>query len=135
MAADNLYRTMHPLHEKINLSIPKGKRYQNTLSLLSPSPWGRSGWGSSNALSFAAEGFDTETLPMNSLFGINAVILCYTIPANRQPHNSFLNMEAFFAKNALYVVLLVTLTVWTGIAFYVNRLESKVTSLERKSGS
>lgn len=42
-------------------------------------------------------------------------------------------MEAFFAKNALYVVLLVTLTVWAGIAFYINRLESKVTSLERKS--
>ncbi|MCC6845547.1 MAG: CcmD family protein [Bacteroidetes bacterium] len=41
-------------------------------------------------------------------------------------------METFLTKNALYVVLLITLTVWTGVALYVNRLEKKVTNLERK---
>lgn len=41
-------------------------------------------------------------------------------------------MDAFFAQNSMYVVLLVTLTVWAGIALYVNRLESKITAIERK---
>lgn len=41
-------------------------------------------------------------------------------------------METFLIKNALYVVLLITLTVWTGVALYVNRLEKKTTELERK---
>ncbi len=41
-------------------------------------------------------------------------------------------MESFFTHNALYVVLLVALTVWLGIAFYINRLENKVSILEQK---
>ncbi len=41
-------------------------------------------------------------------------------------------MYDFFANNALYVVLLVTLTVWLGIAVYLNGIEKKITNLEKK---
>ncbi len=41
-------------------------------------------------------------------------------------------MYDFFANNALYVVLLVTLTVWLGIAVYLNGIEKKVSGLEKK---
>jgi CcmD family protein len=41
-------------------------------------------------------------------------------------------MYDFFTNNALYVVLLITLTVWLGIAVYLNRMEKKITDLEKK---
>ncbi|MBI3260046.1 MAG: CcmD family protein [Ignavibacteriae bacterium] len=41
-------------------------------------------------------------------------------------------MYDFFANNALYVVLLVTLTVWLGITVYLNGIEKKITNLEKK---
>ncbi len=41
-------------------------------------------------------------------------------------------MYEFFTANALYVVLLTTLTVWLGIAVYLNGIEKKITNLEKK---
>lgn len=41
-------------------------------------------------------------------------------------------MMIFFEQNALYVVLLITLTVWVGIAFYLQALDKKVSALEKK---
>ncbi|GDX65585.1 hypothetical protein LBMAG36_06510 [Chlorobiota bacterium] len=41
-------------------------------------------------------------------------------------------MMTFFEQNALYVVLLITLTVWVGIAFYLQALDKKVSALEKK---
>lgn len=42
-------------------------------------------------------------------------------------------MMNFFEQNALYVVLLITLTVWVGIAFYLQALDKKVSALEKKN--
>jgi len=42
-------------------------------------------------------------------------------------------MYEFFTQHSLYVVLLVTLTVWTGIAYYLFRLERTVTKLQETS--
>lgn len=41
-------------------------------------------------------------------------------------------MMTFFEQNALYVVLLITLTVWSGIGFYLQSLDKKVTAIEKK---
>lgn len=41
-------------------------------------------------------------------------------------------MYDFFTNNALYVVLLITLTVWSGVALYLSRIEKKLTDLEKK---
>ncbi|MBK9249865.1 MAG: CcmD family protein [Ignavibacteria bacterium] len=41
-------------------------------------------------------------------------------------------MYEFFTLNALYIVLMITLTVWLGIALYLNAIEKKLTALEIK---
>jgi len=41
-------------------------------------------------------------------------------------------MYEFFTNNALYVVLLITLTVWCGVVVYLNRIEKKITEIEKK---
>jgi len=41
-------------------------------------------------------------------------------------------MYEYFTQNALYVVLLITLTVWLGVALYLNSIEKKLTALEKK---
>jgi hypothetical protein len=41
-------------------------------------------------------------------------------------------MYEFFTQNALYVVLMITLTVWLGIVVYLNSIEKKLTALEVK---
>ena len=40
-------------------------------------------------------------------------------------------MEQFLAEHSLYVVLLVVLTIWGGIAFFLVWLERKLVVLER----
>jgi hypothetical protein len=42
-------------------------------------------------------------------------------------------MYEFLTQHSLYVVLLVTLTVWIGIAYYLFRLERAVTKLQEAS--
>jgi hypothetical protein len=42
-------------------------------------------------------------------------------------------MYEFLTKQSLYVVLLVVLTIWAGIAYYLFRLERSVARLERES--
>jgi hypothetical protein len=39
-------------------------------------------------------------------------------------------MYDFLTQNALYVVLIIALTIWLGIAFYLVRLERTVTHLQ-----
>jgi hypothetical protein len=41
-------------------------------------------------------------------------------------------MYAFLEQNALYVVLLITLTVWLGIAAYMQSIEKKLRAAEQK---
>ncbi len=48
---------------------------------------------------------------------------------------SFFVMYNFLVQNSLYVVLLVALTVWIGIAYYLFRLERSVTKLQKSSGA
>lgn len=38
----------------------------------------------------------------------------------------------FLAKNSLYVVLICVLVIWAGIAWYIQRVDRKVTELEKK---
>lgn len=44
-------------------------------------------------------------------------------------------MYDFLVQHSMYVVLLVVLVVWAGIALYLYRLEQKVTALEQQFGS
>jgi hypothetical protein len=44
-------------------------------------------------------------------------------------------MYEFLVKHSLYVVLLVALTVWAGIAYYLFRLERSVSSLEQRDSN
>lgn len=41
-------------------------------------------------------------------------------------------MYDFLSQNSLYVVLIITLCVWLGIAFYISRLDKKVAELEKR---
>jgi len=41
-------------------------------------------------------------------------------------------MYLFFVQNALYVVLVIALIIWGGIAWYTTRLDKKVELLEQK---
>lgn len=41
-------------------------------------------------------------------------------------------MNDFFAENALYVVLIIVLTIWIGIAWYLLRLDKRVSTLEKQ---
>ncbi len=41
-------------------------------------------------------------------------------------------MDNFLAQNSLYVVLIITLSVWFGIALYISRLDKKVGELEKR---
>ncbi len=40
-------------------------------------------------------------------------------------------MMSFFEYNAIYVVLAITLVIWLGLAYYVNKLDVKVKELEQ----
>ncbi|MFM6956795.1 MAG: CcmD family protein [Candidatus Kapaibacteriota bacterium] len=40
-------------------------------------------------------------------------------------------MMSFFEHNAIYVVLIIALVIWLGLAFYVNRLDGSVKQLEQ----
>ncbi|HWP81175.1 MAG TPA: CcmD family protein [Bacteroidota bacterium] len=40
-------------------------------------------------------------------------------------------MTEFLAEHQLYVVLSIVLLVWVGIAFYLFRLDKKITKLEQ----
>jgi CcmD family protein len=42
-------------------------------------------------------------------------------------------MYEFFTKQSLYVVLVVVLIIWAGIAYYLFRLERSVKQLEQES--
>lgn len=40
-------------------------------------------------------------------------------------------MMSFFEHNAIYVVLIIALVIWLGLAFYVNKLDGSVKQLEQ----
>ena len=40
-------------------------------------------------------------------------------------------MMSFFEHNAIYVVLVIALVIWLGLAFYDNKLNAKVKQLEQ----
>jgi len=40
-------------------------------------------------------------------------------------------MMSFFEHNAIYIVLIIALVIWLGLAFYVNRLDGSVKQLEQ----
>jgi CcmD family protein len=40
-------------------------------------------------------------------------------------------MEEFFTQNSIYVVLVIVLVIFTGLFFYLVRLERKLTELEQ----
>jgi len=40
-------------------------------------------------------------------------------------------MMSFFEHHAIYVVLIIALVIWLGLAFYVNRLDGSVKQLEQ----
>ena len=40
-------------------------------------------------------------------------------------------MMSFFEQHAIYVVLIIALVIWLGLAFYVNRLDGSVKQLEQ----
>ncbi len=40
-------------------------------------------------------------------------------------------MMSFFEHNAIYVVLIIAMAIWLGLAFYVNKLNAKVKQLEQ----
>ena len=39
-------------------------------------------------------------------------------------------MEQFLAENSLYVVLIIVLIIWAGLALFMMRLERRVTELQ-----
>ncbi|MBN8574150.1 MAG: CcmD family protein [Candidatus Kapaibacterium sp.] len=41
-------------------------------------------------------------------------------------------METFLTHNALYVVLVVTMITWAGIAITLNRIEQRLQKVEKK---
>jgi len=41
-------------------------------------------------------------------------------------------MYEFLEQNSLYVVLLIVLMIWTGLFFYLLRIDRRVTKLEEK---
>ena len=40
-------------------------------------------------------------------------------------------MMSFFEQHAIYVVLVIALVIWLGLAFYVNKLDGSVKPLEQ----
>lgn len=40
-------------------------------------------------------------------------------------------MMSFFEQHAIYVVLVIALVIWLGLAFYVNKLDGSVKQLEQ----
>ena len=40
-------------------------------------------------------------------------------------------MMSFFEQHAIYVVLVIALVIWLGLAFYVNKLDVSVKQLEQ----
>jgi|GEM_PF-2324397 CcmD family protein len=45
--------------------------------------------------------------------------------------NQGAKMEEFFIQNSIYVVLVIVLVIFTGLFFYLVRLERKLTELEQ----
>jgi CcmD family protein len=45
--------------------------------------------------------------------------------------NQGAKMEEFFTQNSIYVVLVIVLVIFTGLFFYLVRLERKLTELEQ----
>jgi hypothetical protein len=45
--------------------------------------------------------------------------------------NEAQKMEEFFIQNSIYVVLAIVLVIFTGLFFYLVRLERKLTELEQ----
>ena len=43
-------------------------------------------------------------------------------------------MNEFLADNALYVVMIVVLVIWIGIAWYMVRLDKRVSDVEKLGG-
>lgn len=43
-------------------------------------------------------------------------------------------MNEFLADNALYVVMIVVLVIWIGIAWYMVRLNKRVSEVEKQGG-
>lgn len=43
-------------------------------------------------------------------------------------------MNEFLAENALYVVMIVVLVIWIGIAWYMVRLNKRVSEVEKQGG-
>ncbi len=43
-------------------------------------------------------------------------------------------MNEFLADNALYVVMIVVLVIWIGIAWYMIRLDKRVSDVEKLGG-
>jgi CcmD family protein len=37
----------------------------------------------------------------------------------------------FLSQNTLYIVLIISLMIWAGIAFYLFRIDNKITKLEK----
>ena len=42
-------------------------------------------------------------------------------------------MTEFLSQNSLYVVLIVVLIIWLGIFAYLNRIDNRLTKLEKDS--
>ena len=40
-------------------------------------------------------------------------------------------MMSFFEQHAIYVVLIIALVIWLGLAFYVNKLDGSVKQIEQ----
>ncbi|MCL6493773.1 MAG: CcmD family protein [Ignavibacterium sp.] len=41
-------------------------------------------------------------------------------------------MEEFLTKNAIYIVMIIVLIVWTGIFFYMLNLDKRIKSVEKE---
>ncbi|MCA2004616.1 MAG: CcmD family protein [Ignavibacterium sp.] len=41
-------------------------------------------------------------------------------------------MEEFLSKNAIYIVMIIVLIVWTGIFFYMLNLDKRIKSVEKE---
>jgi CcmD family protein len=41
-------------------------------------------------------------------------------------------LEEFLSKNAIYIVMIIVLIVWTGIFFYMLNLDKRIKSVEKE---
>ncbi|AFH50787.1 Hypothetical protein IALB_3084 [Ignavibacterium album JCM 16511] len=41
-------------------------------------------------------------------------------------------MEEFLSKNAIYIVMIIVLIVWTGIFFYMLNLDKRIKNVEKE---